>query len=250
MLQDIALDGLVYWLPMLTHALIDGSTALGSHAASSGGGDADKHCGSKDSQLKAVLLTAIPFGTAAVAALALGHSSEVSGERRKHVGLPLALGGCCFSLLPLLLHLRSVVPAFLAVTAAVVAADATTGPFWVSVSGEKRVCMCGTARLTAVCVGVKPDLLVATACMRLFVFVRHNTEKTTNALSQAGLLLLTRPLATCSLSHSLLACNHAPHTHPPLVCAPGRPGCTWPQPLAQRQSAWRRSTVWARRGAS
>ena len=36
-----------------------------------------------------------------------------------------------------LLHLRSVVPAFLAVTAAVVAADATTGPFWVSESGAK-----------------------------------------------------------------------------------------------------------------
>jgi hypothetical protein len=131
-LQDIALDGLVYWVPMLVHALLD-HTAVGLHAGSSGSsGEDDKHCGGKDSQLRAVLLTAIPFGTAAIAALTLGHSSEVSGERCKHIGLPLLLGGCVFAMLPWLLPLQSHVPAFLAVTAAVVAADATTGPFWVS----------------------------------------------------------------------------------------------------------------------
>lgn len=134
-LQDIALDGLVYWVPMLVHALIDGSMSLGLHTNSTGGGaDTDKHCGGKDSQLQAVLLTAIPFGTAAVAALTLGHSSEVTGERCKHIGLPLLLGGSVFAALPWLLPLQSHVPAFLAVTAAVVAADATTGPFWVSVA--------------------------------------------------------------------------------------------------------------------
>jgi hypothetical protein len=132
-LQDIALDGLVYWVPLLIHALIDGSMSVQPHAttssSSAGDGD-DQHCGGKDSQLRAVLLTAIPFGTAAVAALTLGHSSEVSGERHKHIGLPLLLGGAVFATLPLLLRLQSHVPAFLAVTAAVVAADATTGPFW------------------------------------------------------------------------------------------------------------------------
>lgn len=138
LLQDIALDGLVYWVPMLVHALLE-NTAVGLHtgssSSSSAGGGGGKHCGGKDSQLKAVLLTAIPFGTAAVAALTLGHSSEVSGERCKHIGLPLLLGGCVFAALPWLLPLASHVPAFLAVTAAVVAADATTGPFWVSVVG-------------------------------------------------------------------------------------------------------------------
>lgn len=123
----------MYWVPLLIHALIDGSMSVQLHttssSSSSGSGD-DKHCGGKDSQLRAVLLTAIPFGTAAVAALTLGHSSEVSGERHKHIGLPLLLGGVIFALLPLLLGLQSHVPAFLAVTAAVVAADATTGPFW------------------------------------------------------------------------------------------------------------------------
>lgn len=131
-LKDIALDGLVYWVPMLVHALLE-NTAVGLHTGSSstgGGGSGGKHCGGKDSQLKAVLLTAIPFGTAAVAALTLGHSSEVSGERCKHIGLPLLLGGCVFATLPWLLPLASHLPAFLAVTAAVVAADATTGPFW------------------------------------------------------------------------------------------------------------------------
>lgn len=132
-LQDIALDGLVYWVPLLVHALIDGSAALGLQPGSSSGNSSDdKHCGGKDSQLRAVLLTAIPFGTAAIAALTLGHSSEVTQERRKHIGLPLLLGGAVFASLPWLLHLQSHVPAFMAVTAAVVAADATTGPFWVS----------------------------------------------------------------------------------------------------------------------
>lgn len=131
-LQDIALDGLVYWVPMLVHALLDGdSVSLSVHSKSSGSGE-QKHCGGKSSQLHAVLLSSIPFGTAAAAALLLGHSSEKRQERRMHVGLPLLMGGCAFMLLPLLLQLGTHVPAFIAVTAAVVAADATTGPFWVS----------------------------------------------------------------------------------------------------------------------
>jgi hypothetical protein len=60
-------------------------------------------------------------------------------ERRLHIGLPLVIGGCCFMTLPLLLQLGSHVPAFMTVTAAVVAADATTGPFWVGGVGEVAV---------------------------------------------------------------------------------------------------------------
>eukprot|EP00879_Flechtneria_rotunda_P032396 GHRR01035596.1.p1 GENE.GHRR01035596.1~~GHRR01035596.1.p1 ORF type:complete len:541 (+),score=194.41 GHRR01035596.1:415-2037(+) len=134
-LKDIALDGLVYWVPMLVHALIDGnsiSLSIPGSSTSSSVGGVTKHCGGKESQLQAVLLSAIPFGTAALAAVALGHSSEIRQERRFHIGLPLALGGCAFMMLPLLLKLASHVPAFIAVTAAVIAADATTGPFWVS----------------------------------------------------------------------------------------------------------------------
>ncbi|KAF6250988.1 hypothetical protein COO60DRAFT_1565252 [Scenedesmus sp. NREL 46B-D3] len=116
---------------MLVHALMDGSAvSLSVHGSSSSGSGEQKHCGGKQSQLQAVLLSSIPFGTAAVAALLVGHSSEKRQERRLHVGLPLLLGGCAFMLLPLMLQLPSHVPAFLMVTAAVVAADATTGPFW------------------------------------------------------------------------------------------------------------------------
>uniref|UniRef100_A0A383WNY5 Major facilitator superfamily (MFS) profile domain-containing protein n=1 Tax=Tetradesmus obliquus TaxID=3088 RepID=A0A383WNY5_TETOB len=131
-LKDVALDGLVYWVPMLVHALLDGSAvSLSVHDSSSSSSSGEqRHCGGKQSQLQAVLLSSIPFGTAAVAALLLGHSSERRQERRMHVGLPLLLGGCAFMLLPLMLALHSHVPAFLMVTAAVVAADATTGPFW------------------------------------------------------------------------------------------------------------------------
>eukprot|EP00879_Flechtneria_rotunda_P010809 GHRR01011295.1.p2 GENE.GHRR01011295.1~~GHRR01011295.1.p2 ORF type:complete len:205 (+),score=77.94 GHRR01011295.1:326-940(+) len=118
---------------MLVHALIDGnsiSLSIPGSSTSSSVGGVTKHCGGKESQLQAVLLSAIPFGTAALAAVALGHSSEIRQERRFHIGLPLALGGCAFMMLPLLLKLASHVPAFIAVTAAVIAADATTGPFW------------------------------------------------------------------------------------------------------------------------
>jgi hypothetical protein len=134
--QDISLDGLVYFVPLLVHAIMGGSAAVGlqrsspgASAATAGSGDG---CGTQASQLQAVLLSAIPFGTAAAAALLLGHSSEVTQERRRHIGVPLLLGGVVFALLPSLLLLQSRVPAFVAVTAAVVAADATTGPFWVS----------------------------------------------------------------------------------------------------------------------
>lgn len=124
----------MYWLPLLVHALLNG-TALRlspAHTSSSGGSGGGRHCGGKDSQLRAVLITAVPFTAAAVATLLLGHSSERRQERKLHVGLPLLLGGAAFMLLPLLLPLTSHLPAFVAVTAAVVAADATTGPFWVS----------------------------------------------------------------------------------------------------------------------
>jgi hypothetical protein len=74
---------------MLVHALIDGSAVSlsghhGSSSSSSSGGA--KHCGGKDSQLRAVLLAAIPFGTAAVMALLLGHSSEVWSWQGRAVG--------------------------------------------------------------------------------------------------------------------------------------------------------------------
>lgn len=155
--QDIALDGLVYWVPMLVHALIDGdsvslsTTHSSSNTGGGGGGGEVKHCGGKNSQLAAVLLSAIPFGTAALAAVAVGHSSEVRQERKMHVGLPLLAGGVAFMLLPLLLQLGSHVPAFVAVTVAVVAADATTGPFWVSSCSTS--CFCNPVGSLVACSG-------------------------------------------------------------------------------------------------
>ena len=173
--QDIALDGLVYWVPSLIHALLDGTAVtlqqqqqlqrgvapLGNNSGIGGAAaaaapasaaavaaaaaapaqsplplppPAASHCGTPSSQLRAVLLSAIPFGSAAVAAIALGHSSEVRNERRLHIGLPLLAGGAAFCALPALLSIGGSLPAFVAVAAAVVAADATTGPFWVRTS--------------------------------------------------------------------------------------------------------------------
>ncbi|KAF8060013.1 ttuB [Scenedesmus sp. PABB004] len=133
-LKDVSLDGLVYFVPLLVHALLDGGAALSLGAAPQqppgGGGGGGKRCGGRDSQLRAVLVSAIPFGAAAAAAVALGASSQRRDERRLHIGLPLLAGGGAFLLLPLLLRWAGVAPAFAAVTAGVVAADATTGPFW------------------------------------------------------------------------------------------------------------------------
>lgn len=126
----------MYFVPLLVHALIDGSSSLGLAAP---GADADagaaprpndRHCGRAETQLTAVLLSAVPFGTAAAAALALGASSEARHEQRQHIALPLLAGGAAFALMPAALRLRSRVPAFVCLTAGVVAADATTGPFW------------------------------------------------------------------------------------------------------------------------
>ena len=52
---------------------------------------------------------------------------QVTGEQRLHIALPLVAGGIAFGLMPLFLHLGSMLAAFCAVSAAVVAADATTG---------------------------------------------------------------------------------------------------------------------------
>lgn len=167
----MSLDALVYWTPVLIHALLSGGeVSLGVSGEGGGGSEAAaaKRCGAKSTQLSAVLLTLVPFGLAAAASLALGHSSEVrrgtaqhsrldtshtthhsswfsgcrcpahhcrtrphspqvTGERRRHIGLPLLVGGAAFALMPLALHAGSMVGAFLCVVAAVIAADATTG---------------------------------------------------------------------------------------------------------------------------
>lgn len=108
------------------HALLSGGAV--SLATSKGGGGGAS-CGSHDTRLRAVLLTAVPFGTAAAAALLLGISSEARDERRLHVGVPLLVGGVVFACMPLALG-RSAAAAFACLVAGVVGADATTGPFW------------------------------------------------------------------------------------------------------------------------
>ena len=68
----------MYWTPLLIHALLEGgaiSVGVRPDKARQGG---DKSCSGHDTQLRAVLLTLVPFGLAAAASLAIGHSSEVS----------------------------------------------------------------------------------------------------------------------------------------------------------------------------
>ena len=107
------------------HALLSGGAVSLATTKSSG----QSSCGGKGSQLKAVLLTAVPFGTAAVATVLLGASSEARDERRLHVGVPLVVGGLVFAFVPLALT-SSQVAAFVCLTVGVIGADSTTGPFW------------------------------------------------------------------------------------------------------------------------
>ncbi|GBF98679.1 hypothetical protein Rsub_11673, partial [Raphidocelis subcapitata] len=135
-LKDVSLDSLVYWTPVLIHALLEGGTV--SLGVKSDGDSAGERCGGKNAQLRAVLLSLVPFGLAAAATLAIGHSSERSGERRRHIGLPLLCGGVAFGLMPAFLHLGQLAAAFACVAVAVIAADATTGPFWSLVLSAAR----------------------------------------------------------------------------------------------------------------
>lgn len=122
-------------MPTLVHALADPSAKVTLAAApppppAPGSTSPPRHCGTAASQLAAVLWSAIPFGSAAAAALALGASSEASGERHRHIGVPLLLGGVAFLALPGALTWVGPAAAFVCVVGAVIAADATTGPFW------------------------------------------------------------------------------------------------------------------------
>jgi hypothetical protein len=76
----------------------DGGAGSGSVSGGGGGGSGDgggngtddasegAKCGGRGMQLGAVLLTLVPFGLAAAASLALGHSSEVGEGKRVVVG--------------------------------------------------------------------------------------------------------------------------------------------------------------------
>jgi hypothetical protein len=63
---------------VLISALLEGGTVpLATQGSSSSAHE--EHCGGRQSQLVSVAMTMIPFGLAAAASLAIGHSSEVRG---------------------------------------------------------------------------------------------------------------------------------------------------------------------------
>lgn len=139
--KDIALDGLLYWVPVMVSAVMappqgeasaqpSSSTSTNSSISTSIGANPDhgavSGCASEQSSTGTILITMAPFAVAAIATVILGHTSEKFQERRLHISVPLLIGGAIFMLTPLLAPSLSLVT----LTVALVAADATTGAFW------------------------------------------------------------------------------------------------------------------------
>lgn len=74
-----------------------------------------------------VLLTAIPYAAAALSMIALGASSDRTGERILHVAIPTFIGAAGFAITG---YLTALIPALVALTIAAMGDYSTRGPFW------------------------------------------------------------------------------------------------------------------------
>lgn len=92
-------------------------------AASSSPSSSSRAGGGSDRGTAAVLLTAVPFVTAASGAVWLGHRSQREREKCAHVAAPYALAAALFILFPSVASLGGA-PAFLCLTAAITALTA------------------------------------------------------------------------------------------------------------------------------
>jgi predicted MFS family arabinose efflux permease len=95
--------GLTLWIPQIVQGL-------------SGLGD-----------LMVSAISALPYVAAAIGMIAIGTSSDRSGERFMHIAIPCAVGGIGFMLSA---YFTSPLPGMIALTIAAVGDLGTRGPFW------------------------------------------------------------------------------------------------------------------------
>jgi ACS family tartrate transporter-like MFS transporter len=100
----VALYAMGFWLPQIIRA------------ADGGGSDA-----------RTGLLTAIPYGIAAIGMVIVGRHSDHTGERRWHIALSAAVGGAAFAATAVV---HGLVPSLATLSLAMLGLAAMLGPFW------------------------------------------------------------------------------------------------------------------------
>ena len=100
----LSMYGCIFFIPLLINSFLAGETATSVYgessrsAASCGGEGGD---GEASTSSAAVLLSAIPFATAAVSMILIGKSSERTGERRYHGSISVLVGALLMGALAL-----------------------------------------------------------------------------------------------------------------------------------------------------
>ncbi|PSC74031.1 MFS transporter isoform A [Micractinium conductrix] len=125
MLIDVVMNAANFFLPMIVRAVITGQFANegGSGGGGRGGG------GAAALNIRAALLSALPFCAAAVAMVANAHHARARDERRLHTALPMVATALALAGTPALVALGPA-PALLGLSAAAAGIWAVHGPFF------------------------------------------------------------------------------------------------------------------------
>lgn len=129
-----------FWVPTLVRATLEAH--FNSDAAGSGGSEQPGMA----LNVRAALLSALPFCAAAVAMVANAHHARLADERRLHTALPLLGAAASLGLLPLLAR-AGPAPALLGLTGAAAGTWAVHAPFfsWPSALLEPKAAALGFA---------------------------------------------------------------------------------------------------------
>ncbi|KAK9803354.1 hypothetical protein WJX73_008105 [Symbiochloris irregularis] len=98
LLSTMAMDGLVFWVPIIISSIIYQDDD-GPGGTMTGGDDAARHEETQHA-VKSALLSAIPFGCAAITMVVVAWHSKAQKERHLHTAVPLLIAGCGLILMP------------------------------------------------------------------------------------------------------------------------------------------------------
>lgn len=104
----LSMYGCIFFIPLLINSFLAGEAATGVYGESprpSTSCDGDQGDGEASASTAAVLLSAIPFATAAVSMILIGKSSERTGERRYHGSISVLVGALLMGALALAIQL-------------------------------------------------------------------------------------------------------------------------------------------------
>lgn len=127
LLIDACMNAANFWLPMIVRAVLDGH--LGSSGSGNDSSDEPPGPSTQSLNIKASLLSALPFCAAAVAMVANAHHARLKDERRLHVALPMLCTALALGAMPALAALGPA-PALLGLSAAAAGIWSVHGPFF------------------------------------------------------------------------------------------------------------------------